>query len=236
MTHKFGLLALLCLSALALGGCATTREIAAAPGIEATDLQSLPAPKTGAYYGLRPLDSLQIAVRQDETLGGTYVVETDGYIDYPYLGRVYAAGLLPGELANRIAAGLNPRFVLNPDVTVRVSSERAPTISIGGQVATPGNVSVIQAPTLMRAVNMAGGTTEYAKLDDVLIFREVDGRKYIGVYNLSAIYRGNYEDPALYPDDIVMVGDSPARRRAESLLQLFSLAITPVILVDRLVN
>ena len=74
------------------------------------------------------------------------------------------------------------------------------------------------------------------KLDDVLIFREVDGRKYIGVYNLSAIYRGNYEDPALYPDDIVMVGDSPARRRAESLLQLFSLAITPVILIDRLVN
>ena len=222
MTHKFGLLALLCLSALALGGCATTSEIAAAPGIEATDLQSLPAPKSGAYYGLRPLDSLQISVRQDETLGGTYVVETDGYIDYPYLGRVYAAGLLPGELANRIA--------------VRVSSERSPTISIGGQVATPGNVSVIQAPTLMRAVNMAGGTTEYAKLDDVLIFREVDGRKYIGVYNLSAIYRGNYEDPALYPDDIVMVGDSPARRRAESLLQLFSLAITPVILIDRLVN
>lgn len=79
---------------------------------------------------------------------------------------------------------------------------------------------------LLRLVNQAEGLTQYARLDDVLIMRTVANQRYIGVYNLGAIQRGNYPDPQLFPNDIVMVGDSPERRRLEVLLQVLPPIIT----------
>ncbi len=229
-------IAFVLLAPIALAGCATDRSVGLAPNIEVTDLTELPVPQTTAYYGLRPLETLEIAVRQDETLNGSYIIDTTGNIEFPYLGSIPAAGLLPSQLASKIERALDGRYVINPDVTVRASAERVPSISIGGQVEKSGNLAVISAPTLMRAINAAGGTTEYAKLDDVLIFREVGGQRYIGVYNIGAIQRGNYEDPALYPDDIIMVGDSPARRRLDTILQIVPLALSASILLDRVAN
>ena len=236
MTFEFRGIGLILACSLLLAGCATDRTVGAAPGVTVTDLQSLPAPKTSAYYGLRPLETVEITVRQDESLNGVYVVDTDGNIEFPYLGQVRAAGLLPGQLANQLEAGLDPRYVINPDVTVRSSTDRQPSISIGGQIEKPGNLSVIEAPTLMRALNLAGGASEYAALDDVLVFRQIGPDRYIGVYNIGAIQRGNYPDPALYPDDIIMVGDSPAKRRLGTILQYLSLAVAATVLVDRVQN
>lgn len=227
-------LVLLC--SLSVAGCATDRSLALDPNIEVTDLTTLPAPRTSDYFGVRPLETLEITVRQDDTLNGTYVVDTDGNVEFPYIGVVHAEGLLPGQLARKIESALDPAYVIDPDVTVRSTLDRQPSISIGGQVNTPGNLSVIAAPTLMRAINLAGGVTEYAKLDDVLVFREVDNARYIGVYNIGAIQRGNYADPTLYPDDIVMVGDSPAKRRLQAILQYLPLAVSTTILVDRVSN
>lgn len=225
--------ALIVACSVGLAGCVTDRTVAADPNITVTDLETLPAPRTSAYFGIRPLETLEISVRQDETLDGTYIVDTEGNVEMPYVGIVPAAGLLPSQLADRIEQALDPRFVIDPDVVVRSTLDRQPSISIGGQVGQPGNVSVIAAPTLMRAINVAGGVTEFAALDDVLVFRQVGDQRYIGVYNIAAIQRGNYGDPALYPDDIVMVGDSPARRRLQSILQYLPLALSASILVDR---
>ena len=66
--------------------------------------------------------------------------------------------------------------------------------------------------------------------DDVLVLRTVAGQRYIGMYNIEAIQRGNYPDPELYPNDIVMVGDSPSRRRVANILQ-FSPIFAPLILL-----
>ena len=221
-------------ASIALSGCVTDKSVGLAPGIEVTDLTTLPTPRTEAYYGLRPLETLEITVRQDESLNGTYVVDTEGNIEFPYLGVISAVGLLPGQLANRIEAALDPLYVIDPDVTVRSTLERRASISIGGQVANSGSLSALEASTLLRAVNLAGGTTDYAQLDDVLVFRTVGSERYIGVYNIGAIQRGNYPDPALYPDDIVMVGDSAAKRRLERILGLIPLAFSSIILVDRI--
>lgn len=236
MIRHIGRIGLLAALSILVAGCAIDRSIGTASNIQVTDLESLPVPRTDAYYGLRPLETVEISVRQDPSLDGTYVVDTEGNIEFPYIGRVPAAGLLPGQLSSRIESALDPRFVIDPDVRVRSTSEVQAVISIGGQIAKPGNFSVLSAPTLMRAVNLAGGTTEYAKLSDVLVFRTVANERYIGVYNIGAIQRGNYPDPALYPDDIVMVGDSPERRRLERILGFVPLALSSVVLLDRVAN
>jgi len=82
-------------------------------------------------------------------------------------------------------------------------------------------------------VNNAGGLSDYAKSEEVLVSRTVQGQKYIGVYNLTAIERGNYPDPAIYPNDVITVGDSPSKRLLQSVLAFVPLLTTTAILVDR---
>jgi polysaccharide export outer membrane protein len=84
--------------------------------------------------------------------------------------------------------------------------------------------------TLMRAVATAKGASEFAKLDDVVIFRTVKGQQLAALYNLTAIRRGNYEDPEVFANDVVVVGDSQARRLFKDALQVVPLLMTPLII------
>ena len=83
----------------------------------------------------------------------------------------------------------------------------------------------------MRAVATAGGAAEFAKLDDVVIFRNVDGQQLAGLYNLKAIRRGNYSDPEVFANDVIVVGDSQARRLFRDLIQASPLITTPLIVL-----
>ena len=102
-------------------------------------------------------------------------------------------------------------------------------ITVDGQVKEPGLYPVIGKMTLMRAVATAKGTAEFAKLDDVVIFRTVNGQKLAALYNLKAIRRGYYNDPEVFANDVVVVGDSQARRLFKDALQLVPLLTTPLI-------
>ncbi len=223
-----------CAAALALSGCATDRTFGEDPGVEITDLTTLPAPRAPYGYSLAPLDQVEVRVLQYDAVNGNYLIGNDGIIDFPLIGPIAAEGLSPAELSNAISTRLADGFVINPDVSVMPVNIARIGVSFGGEISSPGNIAASEVPTLLRGINEAGGLTEYAKHDDVLIMREVGGVRYIGVYNIGAIARGNYPDPALYAGDIVMVGDSPARRRVDSILQYLPLLTTSLILADRI--
>lgn len=207
------------LAALVLGGCATTdRTYGAAPEVEIADLDSLPEPDMIEFYTLGPQEKVEIAVVGAESLSGTFLTDRNGNIDYPLLGVVAVGGLSPDDAARMIEDGLRGDYLLNPQVRLIPAELPGSTISVGGQVNRPGTYEVPGKLTLLRAVNQAGGLDEYAKDDDVLVMRTVDGQSYIGLYNLGAIQRGNYADPAVYPNDIVMLGDSPGRRRIDRII------------------
>ena len=78
--------------------------------------------------------------------------------------------------------------------------------------------------TLLRAVASAKGLTEFAKEEDVVILRTVEGRRMAGLYNIESIRRGLYDDPAIYANDLVVVGDSPQRRLFRDFI-----AVTPLL-------
>jgi hypothetical protein len=59
---------------------------------------------------------------------------------------------------------------------------------------------------LMRAVAIAKGTAEFAKLDDVVIFHMVNGQKMAALYNFKAVRRGNYNDPEVFANNVFVVG------------------------------
>ncbi|WP_324261803.1 polysaccharide biosynthesis/export family protein [Altererythrobacter sp. H2] len=228
---------ILALAAVLLSaGCATDRTFGTASSVEVTTLDELPAPVGEGGYVIGPEQVIEIAVSEAPTLTGSYLTDANGNVQFPLLGTVAVGGLSPSAASQLIADRLRGRFVLDPQVRVIPKDYASPTISVGGQVTKPGSYPAVGVTTLLRAVNEAGGMTRYAQLDDVLVMRTVQGQKYIGVYNLGAIERGNYPDPRLYANDIVMVGDSPGRRRIEMLLQFLPLLSTSAILIDRVGN
>lgn len=219
---------------LALSGCATDRSYGQASGIEIAELEELPAPRLENLYVIGPQEPLEIEVVGAERLSGTYLTDGEGRISFPLIGLLNFGGMAPNEAADSIANYLRGSYLLNPQVRVIPSQIPPPTVSVGGQVDTPGEYPVVGRKSLLRVINQAGGLAEYAQLDDVLILRTVAGQRYIGAYNIQATQRGNYEDPVVYPNDIILVGDSPSRRRLDNILRFAPLLSTSAILIDRI--
>jgi polysaccharide biosynthesis/export protein len=185
-------------------------------------------------YLIGPFDKLTIDVFGIEELQAREVqTDASGRISFPLAGVVEAAGKTPAELEKILEERLRAAYVRNPQVTVNLKETVSQVVTVDGEVKEPGLYPVVGRMTLMRAIARAKGLSELAKLDDVVIFRAVQGQKMVGLYNLKAIRRGNYEDPEIFANDVVVVGDSPGRRLFKDGLQVIPALITPVILLLR---
>lgn len=224
--------ALVGILSIALGACVSTPPVGQASGVEVLQTDSLPAPSSP--FGLEPQDKVTVTVFGQPDLSGPLQVSGDGTLNFPLVGRIDAQGLDAGALEEVIESRLRGRYVLNPTVTVFVDEAPSRLMYVGGQVRKPGSFGALDGMTLSRAIIVAGGVNDFAKVDDVLITREANGQKYIGVYNIAAISRGNYADPAVYPDDVITVGDSVGRRRLLEILSYVQLFTQPLIAIDRI--
>ena len=227
---------LLVAAVLPLASCAVDRTYGTAPSYQVPQLESLPAPELPKLYRFGPQELLNIEVVGAEPLSGQFLTDAEGNLVYPLIGEIPISGLSPREASDAIAAQLRGEYLVDPQVRVIPLDFKQPTISIGGQVERPGNYEIKTKPSLLRVVNEAGGLAEYAKLDDILIMRTVRGQQYIGLYNIGAIQRGNYPDPTVYPEDIVMVGDSPERRRIDRILEFAPVLSSTVLILNQLNN
>lgn len=235
--------ALVCALSLALASCATGGQknalgVGGDGTVKITNQTELPAPERSDLYSqdrpylIGPFDKLTIDVFGIEELSNKEVqADASGRISFPLAGVVEAAGQTPAELENLIEGRLRNRYVRNPQVTVNLKETVSQVITVDGQVQQPGLYPVVGRMTLMRAIATARGTSEYAKLDDVVIFRTVGGQKMAALYNLKAIRSGQYSDPEVYANDVVVVGDSKARRLFKDLLQTVPLLTSPLILL-----
>jgi polysaccharide export outer membrane protein len=112
---------------------------------------------------------------------------------------------------------------------VNVEETVSQVVTVDGQVEQPGLYPVVGRMTLMRAIATAKGTSEFARLQDVVVFRRVGSQEMAALYNLGAIRQGSYPDPEIFAHDIIVVGDSPTRRRFRDILQASPLFLTPLV-------
>jgi polysaccharide export outer membrane protein len=226
-----------------LAACSNTpkpiggQSIDGAVAVKAATSGELPPPdrtdiyETNRPYLIGPFDKLTIDVFGIEELSQKEVqTDAGGRISFPLAGVISAAGKTPGELEQEIARQLRGRYVRDPQVTVNLKETVSQVVTVDGQVREPGLYPVVGRMTLMQAVARAKGTSEFAKLDDVVVFRTVQGQKMAGLYNLKAIRRGYYADPEIYANDTVVVGDSAGRRLFKDALQVVPLLTTPLII------
>lgn len=220
-----------------LASCASPGPIGTAPGIELADLSALPPPSVDEAAVVRPRDTLRVSVLGFPELSREFQVDASGGFQFPLLGVVEANGRTPLAIAQEIDARLGSgNYVVDPKVTLDTLEQPGRLITVGGEVKTPGRYPVAGSLSLLEAVATSGGTSDTALLDEVIILRTVAGQRYIGVYNLAAIQRGNYDDPVVYSGDIIQVGDSPSLRRIAAITSLAPLITVPVILIDRLLR
>lgn len=171
-------------------------------------------------YLIGSFDKLSIDVFGIEELTQKEVqADASGRISFPLAGVIEAGGKTPGEVESIIAQRLRGRYVRNPQVTVNLKETISQRVAVDGEVKEPGLYPVMGKMSLMRAVATAKGVSENAKLDDVVVFRTVNGQKMAALYNLKAIRRGVYEDPEIFANDVVVVGNSPARQIFRDVLQ-----------------
>lgn len=234
MIRKASLLAVL----VAVSGCGGTPPIAMAPTVEQAPANELPPPAAvgagGEYvYTLGPLDKISIEVDGMPDLLREVVIDGQGMISYPLAGSISAAGRTPTQLARALEGRMRENHVRDPRVSVNFVEPVSQVVTVDGEVHKPGLYPVYRDMTLMQAVALAGSDTEFSRSSVVLIFREVEGRQYVGLYDLKGIRYGNYSDPKVYPNDRIVVSESEARRLIQTIQPLVSLVTTPLIYLIR---
>jgi polysaccharide export outer membrane protein len=228
----------LALLATVLSGCASLPPLGG-EGVQVISGTELPTPTRADLaantrpYLIGPYDKLTIDVFGVEELKREVQIDASGRLSFPLIGVVEAAGRTPLEVASDIEARLRGAYVRDPQVTVNLEQTVSQVVTVDGEVNKPGLFPVVGRMTLMRAVAQAGGVADYANLEDVIIFREVDGQRLVGVYSLKGIRRGNYADPEVFANDVIIVGDSPTRRMIDQILGLGPLLTTPLIVALR---
>ena len=181
-------------------------------------------------YMVGPFDKLTIDVFGIPELDKReYQVDAGGRISFPLAGAIEASGRTPAQIEAEIEARLRERYVRDPQVTVNLRETVSQVVTVDGQVHEPGLYPVVGRMTLMRAIATAKGLTDYARQSDVVVFRTVEGQQMAALYNLKAIRRGVYDDPEVFANDVVVVGESRARQLFRDLIGIAPLLSGPII-------
>lgn len=183
-----------------------TRMTAAQP-VDLQTVHSTGAPQ--AEYRIGVGDKLAVRVFQVPDLSfDTLTVDTSGNLQMPLIGAVRAADRTSGELSADIATRLSAQYLRNPQVTVTVTEAASQKITVDGAVTKPGVYEMRGSTSLLQSVAMAEGPTRVADLTRVAVFRSIDGRRAVAIFDLGAIRQGRAPDPQVLGDDVIVVDTS----------------------------
>lgn len=124
---------------------------------------------TGFLLG--PEDVLEITVWKNADLSRVTAIRPDGLISMPIIGDVQASGLTADSLSQRIADRLKQFVAGSPAVSVSVKELNSYSIFVLGEVTKPGKYQTKSYVTLLQAITMGGGFTEFAKKNRLQIVR-----------------------------------------------------------------
>ena len=209
------------------------------PDLQVVEGGELPAPTRedltvpARPYVIGPSDQLVIDVYGLPELSRTLTVDLSGQVALPLAGQIKASGLTASELSDVIADRLRQGYVRDPRVTVGVAVAANQVVTVDGAVSQPGAYPVLGRMSLMRTIARASGTTEFARENHVVVFRRSGGREYATLYDLRAIRLGMYPDPEIYTNDVIVVGESRARRVFKDVLASSALITAPVVALIR---
>jgi len=151
-------------------------------------------------------DTLEIDVYRQEDLQKTVTINPDGIITFPLVGDIQVAGMSLTKLRSILRERLS-KYIVNPQVSINVTSVSSQKIFVLGEVNTPGVFTLDHPLTVLEAMASAGGFTTDAKLQSVLIIRGGLKNPELIMVNLENVIKGKEftQNLTLKSGDIVYV-------------------------------
>lgn len=207
---------------------------------------SSPLPEAAAPFNLSTISvagNTSSGTANVENSGGqiryqTYLIDKEGFIQFPIIGNVKLGGL-SREDAIKTLKGALAKYVQDPIVNLRILNFK---VTVQGEVSRPGTFNVLtERVTLPEAIAMAGDMTIYGKRDNVLIIREIDGKKTSNFVDMTKSEFINSPFYYLSQNDLVVVEPNKTRMNASVvgpnisvIFSSISLLVTVVALLIRL--
>jgi polysaccharide export outer membrane protein len=159
----------------------------------------------------------------------TYLVDPDGYITFPVLGRVQAAGKSKQELIAYLEEEIE-RYVKNPMVNVQIINYK---VTLMGEIARPGSITLRNDRlSILDAIGQQGDLTINANRKNILIVRDNNGQKEFGRLDITdpAIFASPYF--YLRQNDIVYIEPNKFKQRNYNVTQsqTFTVSIVSTLL------
>lgn len=168
----------------------------------------------------------------------TYLVDTNGEIEFPVLGKLKIGGLSRDEVIELLKAKLDPDYVKNPNIIIRIANYK---IAVLGDVKRPGSYNIPnERITILDAIALAGDLNISGQRTNISITREENGEKR--QYEVDLLSKEIFTSPVYYlqQNDIVYVKQNYARIQSASsnsntslFISITSVLITLVTLITR---
>jgi polysaccharide export outer membrane protein len=156
---------------------------------------------------------LGITVWGQADLSRDYGVDPDGFIPFPLIGRVKAAGSTPKELAAQLTEMLGKDYLVNPQVIVAVKEYLSQKVQVLGAAEKPGVYYLTGPTTLLEILSRAGGFASTAGKQVLLVRNQGAAQGSTAALRLSLekIQAGDpAENARVQSQDIVIVSKAQA--------------------------
>ena len=140
-------------------------------------------------YHVQPGDVLAVSVWKEQDLSLDLLVRPDGGLSFPLVGDVEANGKTVEQLRQEVTERLK-RYIPSPVVTVAIKTIGGNHVYVVGKVIKPGEYAFSRPVDVMQALSLAGGTTPFAALNDIVILRRENGRLGAIPFHYAAVEHG----------------------------------------------
>jgi polysaccharide export outer membrane protein len=127
-------------------------------------------PEEGFVLG--PEDVIEVVVWRTPDLSGQVVIRPDGKVSLPLIGDVPSSGMTADQLSSDIVERFKA-YKENPSVSVNVLEVNSYYVFVVGEVLVPGKLSMKSYTTILQAISLAGGFTQFASRNDIQVIRRV---------------------------------------------------------------
>ncbi|BAU48071.1 polysaccharide export protein [Sulfurifustis variabilis] len=165
-----------------------------------------PAPTTGGDYEIGPEDVLEISVWKEKDLQRQVLVRPDGWLTFPLVGNIQAAGKTAYQLEQEIRQRLR-KYIPDPVVTVSIAKIQGLKIFVTGRVNKPGEYMVGRYVDVLQALTLAGGLTPFAKESQIKVLRREGNKEIVIPFDYSEVKRGRRleQNIKLRAGDVIVV-------------------------------